>query len=86
MANEKVMVVDDDLNICELLRLYLEKEQFRVFVAHDGQTALEVFKNNNRTLCCWTLCFPYWTVGRSVGKYGRFPTNPLSCSPLKVRP
>lgn len=25
MANEKILVVDDDVNICELLRLYLEK-------------------------------------------------------------
>ena len=26
MANEKILVVDDDANICELLRLYLTKE------------------------------------------------------------
>ena len=26
MANEKILVVDDDTNICELLRLYLTKE------------------------------------------------------------
>ena len=28
MATEKILVVDDDTNICELLRLYLEKEGF----------------------------------------------------------
>ena len=28
MANKKVLIVDDDLNICELLRLYLEKDGF----------------------------------------------------------
>ena len=27
MANEKILVVDDDQNICELLRLYLTKEE-----------------------------------------------------------
>ena len=27
MANEKILVVDDDTNICELLRLYLTKEE-----------------------------------------------------------
>ena len=30
MANEKILVVDDDANICELLRLYLEKEGFDI--------------------------------------------------------
>ena len=30
MANEKILVVDDDKNICELLRLYLVKEGYNV--------------------------------------------------------
>ena len=30
MANEKILVVDDDANICELLRLYLTKEGYQV--------------------------------------------------------
>ena len=30
MANEKILVVDDDTNICELLRLYLTKEGYQV--------------------------------------------------------
>ena len=32
MANEKILVVDDDTNICELLRLYLTKEIGRAHV------------------------------------------------------
>ena len=28
MANETIMIVDDDVNICKLLRLYLEKEKY----------------------------------------------------------
>ena len=31
MANEKILVVDDDKNICELLRLYREKSHTRVY-------------------------------------------------------
>ena len=30
MAGEKILIVDDDKNICELLRLYLEKEGYAV--------------------------------------------------------
>ena len=35
MANEKTLVVDDDKNICELLRLYLVKEGYNV--VHSAQ-------------------------------------------------
>ena len=35
MAGEKILIVDDDKNICELLRLYLEKEGYAVTQAYD---------------------------------------------------
>ena len=41
MANEKILVVDDDQNICELLRLYLTKEGYQVTLASDGEDALK---------------------------------------------
>ena len=44
IQNQKVLVVDDDRNICELIRLYLEKEGFSVSLAYDGQSAVELFK------------------------------------------
>ncbi|MBQ3225560.1 MAG: response regulator transcription factor [Clostridia bacterium] len=44
IQNQKVLVVDDDRNICELIRLYLEKEGFSVSLAYDGQSAVEMFK------------------------------------------
>ena len=43
MANEKILVVDDDKNICELLRLYLTKEGYQVTTANDGEEGLEKF-------------------------------------------
>ena len=36
MANVKILVVDDDTNICELLRLHLTKEVYQVTTANDG--------------------------------------------------
>ena len=45
MSNQKIMIVDDDLNICELLRLYLEKEGFETLVANDGATAVSFAGN-----------------------------------------
>src|SRR5438552_2923838 len=38
---ESILVVDDDRHIAELVVLHLEREGFRVTVAHDGQTALD---------------------------------------------
>ena len=47
MENQsRILVVDDDKNICELIRLYLEKEGFKVEVANDGLKALEIFSSN----------------------------------------
>ena len=43
MANEKILVVDDDANICELLRLYLTKEGYQVTTANDGEEGLDKF-------------------------------------------
>ncbi len=36
----RVLVVDDDINICELIRIYLEKEGFQVTVCYDGRKAI----------------------------------------------
>ena len=46
MANEKslkVLIVDDDKNICDLLRLYLEKDGYSVILSHDGEEAVVKF-------------------------------------------
>ena len=53
MANGKIMVVDDDSNICELLRLYLEKEDYEVSLAPDGAIALEMFVDVKPDLMLW---------------------------------
>ncbi|MBR6518400.1 MAG: response regulator transcription factor [Oscillospiraceae bacterium] len=42
MDKEKILIVDDDRNICELLRLYLEKEGYETYLAHDGESAIAV--------------------------------------------
>ena len=38
----KILVIDDDSNICDLLRLYLEKEGYETYLAHDGETAVNM--------------------------------------------
>ena len=51
MANTKILIVDDDVNICELLRIYLEKEGFETEVETDGLRAVSAFNSFNGCLC-----------------------------------
>ena len=47
MAIEKVLVVDDDQNICDLLRMYLERENYSVIISNDGKEAVNKFNALN---------------------------------------
>ena len=54
----KILVVDDDVHICELVKLYLEKEEFEVIAAHDGGEGLEKFKSSNPNLVFLDIMLP----------------------------
>ena len=41
--SKKALVVEDDINIAELLMLYLEKDGFEVSIAHDGGRGIDMF-------------------------------------------
>ena len=58
MANEKILVVDDDKNICELLRLYLVKEGYNVTMVHDGSAALTEFDKLHPDLVLLDVMMP----------------------------
>ena len=76
MSAEKILVVDDDSNICELLRLYLEKEGYTVFLASDGGKALEMFEKENPNLLLLDIMLPVldgWQVCREIRKKSQVP-------------
>src|SRR3990167_9470680 len=58
MAGERVLVVDDEPNIVELARMYLEKEGYRVESASDGATALEHIQTHEPALIVLDLMLP----------------------------
>ncbi|HAZ18875.1 MAG TPA: DNA-binding response regulator, partial [Clostridiales bacterium] len=37
---QKILIIDDDQNICEALKIYLENEKFEVKIAHEGSVGL----------------------------------------------
>ena len=76
MPNGKILVVDDDKNICELLRLYIEKEDFAVELAYDGRRALELFESFSPDLILLDIMLPEldgWQVCREIRKHSQCP-------------
>jgi two-component system OmpR family response regulator len=53
-----ILVIDDDVNICELIRLYIEKEGYSAIVAYDGLKGLEAFRKNAPSLVLLDLMLP----------------------------
>lgn len=76
MPNEKILVVDDDTNICELLRLYLEKEGYVVKIVNDGVSTINAFKQENPDLTLLDIMIPKldgWQVCREIRKFSDKP-------------
>lgn len=75
MAN-KILVVDDDLNICELLKLYLENDGYVVYTVNDGKQAVDMFKNKTPDLVLLDIMLPKmdgWQVCREIRKTSSVP-------------
>jgi two-component system, OmpR family, response regulator len=73
---QKVLVVDDDVNICELVRLYLEKDGYEVVVAYNGIKAVEVFKDSTPNIVVLDIMLPGmdgWQVCREIRKVSGIP-------------
>ena len=76
MATGKILIVDDDTNICELLRLYIEKEGFEACIANDGETALKRFDSFSPDLMLLDIMLPGldgWQVCREIRKKSACP-------------
>lgn len=69
MPNETILVVDDEANIRDLARLYLEKDGYKVILAQDGAQALKLIRKNEPALIVLDLMLPEvdgWEVCRRV--------------------
>ncbi len=76
MALDKVLIVDDDKNICDLLRLYLEKEGYSVILSHDGEEAVVKFNALKPDIVLLDIMLPGldgWQVCREIRKKSNVP-------------
>lgn len=58
MSDDTILVVDDEANIIELARMYLEQDGFTVIAAEDGQTALDLIGSESPALVVLDLMLP----------------------------
>jgi len=76
VATNTILVVDDEELVHDLLRLYLEKEGFRVIEAWDGEDALKKLRNASPDLIILDLMLPKmdgWAVCREIRKNMTIP-------------
>lgn len=72
----RVLVVDDDYNIADLIRLYLEKELYEVRTEYNGKSALEAFQQWTPDIVVLDIMLPEldgWEVCKQIRKSSRIP-------------
>lgn len=72
----RILIVDDEQAVGEILRLYLEREGFEVTVVYDGETALEMVRRHPFDLILLDLMLPKkdgWTVCREIRSFSSVP-------------
>ena len=81
MAKQKILIVDDDNNIAELISLYLMKECFDTMIVEDGEKALEQFGQFQPNLILLDLMLPGidgYQVCREIRRTSNVPIIMLS--------
>ena len=80
-AKQKILIVDDDNNIAELISLYLTKECFDTKIVNDGEEALQAFETYSPNLILLDLMLPGidgYQVCREVRTKSNIPIIMLS--------
>jgi two-component system, OmpR family, response regulator len=78
---KNILVIDDDKNICEVIKLYLQKEGYKVAVAYDGQTGLDEFQRETPELVVLDIMMPKkdgWEVLKQIRKTSSTPVIMLT--------
>ena len=72
----KILIADDEPEIRNLLRLYLENENYHVIEAEDGQRALDLLRAEQPELCILDIMMPKmdgWEVVKEIRKVSKVP-------------
>lgn len=72
----KILIIDDDSNICEAVKLYLENETYEVQTAYDGAQGVETFKTYDPDIVLLDIMMPKkdgWQVCREIREMSSKP-------------
>ena len=75
-GKQTVLIVDDEVNICELIRLYVEKEGYHAVIANDGQDAIDKSKSLSPDIILLDIMLPVkdgWQVCREIRATSNVP-------------
>lgn len=76
-----ILVIDDDKNICEVIKLYLVKEGYKVTLAYDGQAGIDAFERSAPALVVLDIMMPRldgWEVLKSIRRSSAVPVIMLT--------
>lgn len=76
ISKTRVLVIDDDVNICELIRLYLEKDGYEVQTVYNGRSGIEAFGEFTPSIVVLDIMLPGvdgWQVCREIRKTSNIP-------------
>ena len=81
MMDKKILVIDDDTNICEMLKIYMENEGYEVKTANDGAEGVNFFKMYEPDIVLLDIMLPKkdgWQVCREIREVSNQPIIMIS--------
>jgi len=76
--NHKILIVDDDVNICQLMNLYLAKESFQVSICHNGKEALKLLTDKkNFDIVLLDIMMPEMDGFETLAEIRKFSSVPV---------
>ena len=76
MMDKKILVIDDDTNICDMLKIYMENEGYEVKTANDGAEGVNFFKMYEPDIVLLDIMLPKkdgWQVCREIREIAQKP-------------
>ncbi len=86
MSNSKILIVDDDDNICQLLTLYLVKEGYGAEVCHNGKDAIKLIKETKFDLVLLDVMMPEMDGYMTLTEVRKFSNVPIIMVSAKGEP
>ena len=84
-SKQKILIVDDDNNIAELISLYLTKECYDTKIVNDGEEAVREFHSFQPNLILLDLMLPGMDGYQVCRESGTIPMFRSSCSRQRAR-